>query len=88
MSNLDRPTRIAALKARAIDPSSVVAADRRLTKPRTWGVYEVDVGQRYRMGNHPIRLDELQRETGRAKLVHLFSTSNDAQAMKALLNIA
>jgi hypothetical protein len=87
MPDPDCSARFAALKARAIDPSSV-ALDGSLTKPRTWGVYEVDTGHRHRMGNHPVRLEELQRETGRARLLFLFRSSKDAQAMKALLNTA
>ena len=87
MPDPDFSARFAALKARAIDTSSV-ALDGSLTKPRTWGVYEVNIGQRHRMGNHPVRLEELQRETGRARLLFLFRSSKDAQAMKALLNTA
>ena len=60
------------LRRRAIDPSEGVV-EGNYTKPRTWGVYRLPaeatrVGERFRMGNHPIRQIELQREFGSATL--------------------
>jgi hypothetical protein len=83
-------SRLTDLQARAVEPTSVAVAGR-LTNPPTWGVYRVEgfaAGRRtsqYRLGNHPIRQQELVREFGAAELILLFSTRVDAEELKHLL---
>jgi len=61
-----------------------------LTKPRSYGVYEVpsraDSTRRFRFGNHPIRMRELQREFGRCSRRHLFCSRADAREVAKALN--
>jgi hypothetical protein len=85
MPDRNSEDQFASLVSRGIAPTSV-AIDGLLTKPRTWGVYEVGSGKRHRMGNHPVRHEELIRETASARLLYLYLSKSDAEAMKALLN--
>ena len=75
--------------SRAISPTKV-RPDGPLTSPRSYGVYElpgaVGASRRYRLGNHPVRHVELEREFGRCKLLYLFLQRPDAVQMAALLN--
>jgi hypothetical protein len=44
------------------------------TEPRTWGVYRIRRASgtvEFRLGNHPVRQRELEREFGQAELVEL-----------------
>jgi hypothetical protein len=83
--------RVLELQARAIAPASVEPAGR-YTNPPTWGVYRVEgfaAGRRttqYRVGNHPIRQQELIRELGAAELIMLLPSSADAKEVKHLLD--
>jgi hypothetical protein len=74
---------------RAISPKEV-RPDGGLTVPRSYGVYELPAGsgatRRYRLGNHPVRQSELQREFGGCKLLYLFLQRSDAVQMASLLN--
>ena len=74
---------------RAISPTTV-SPDGTLTSPRSYGVYELPMAvratRRYRLGNHPVRQFELDREFGTCKLVYLFLQRSDAVQMAALLN--
>jgi hypothetical protein len=74
---------------RAISPGTV-KPDGALTNPRSYGVYELPVSagatRRYRLGNHPVRQLELDREFGGCKLVYLFLQRSDAVQMAASLN--
>lgn len=74
---------------RAISPLSV-RPDGRLTTPRSYGVYQVPATsgstRRFRFGNHPIRMLELERELGACKLEHLFLSRAEATAVAAALN--
>ncbi len=53
-----------------------------LTEPRTYGVYELPASagatRRFRMGNHPIRMIELEQEFKGCKLLYLFRARPDA----------
>jgi len=75
--------------ARAIGPSQV-RPDGPLTSPRSFGVYVLPAKhgsmRRYRLGNHPVRQRELEAEFGRAELLHLFRSRQDAAAVAAELN--
>ena len=76
--------------AKAIEPSSVVIIGK-CTRPRSWGVYEIEppneaATARFRMGNHPVRQQELAREFGKARLAALFRSRPSALQLAALLN--
>ncbi|TYT26476.1 hypothetical protein FZO89_09525 [Luteimonas viscosa] len=77
------------LARRAISPTDV-RADGTLTLTRSYGVYELSptatATRRFRLGNHPVRMLELEREFGSCKLVYLFLHRTDAVAMAAALN--
>jgi hypothetical protein len=77
------------LLARAIRQSEV-RSDGPLTSPRSYGVYVLPAShgstRRYRLGNHPIRQRELQHEYGKADLLHLFLTRQDAVVVADALN--
>ncbi len=77
------------LAGRAISPRGVRLAGS-LTEPRSFGVYELPSSalgtRRFRLGNHPIRLHELEREFGSCKLLYLFLQRPDAVAMASVLN--
>ena len=74
---------------RAIAPSSV-RPDGNLTRPRSFGVYELPASasatRRFRFGNHPVRLAELEREFKRCRLLYLFRVRDDAASVAGLLN--
>jgi hypothetical protein len=83
--------RVKALLAQAVSPSSVVV-DGNLTRPPTWGVYEIDpprgvTTKRFRIGNHPVRQRELTDEFGGpAKLRALFRSRTLAVELAEQLN--
>ncbi len=74
---------------RAIIPSEV-AADGRYTYPGTYGIYQLPYESssptRFHQGNHPVRLQELEREFGACTLLFLFESKEDAQILTAVLN--
>ncbi len=82
-------TQIEAIARRAISPSSVRATGK-LTDPRSYGVYQLPSNcggtRRYRFGNHPVRMQELEREFKHCTLEYLFLTRADAMAVTSLLN--
>ena len=69
-----------------------VRIDGQYTRPRTWGVYEIDppssgrATRRYRLGNHPVRQRELEAEFGSAKRLALFTSRTLAEQLERLLN--
>ncbi|WP_369915186.1 hypothetical protein AB8810_00405 [Xanthomonas sp. NCPPB 3005] len=73
----------------AIDPSSV-RTEGPLTQPRSYGVYQLPYGAadsgRFRFGNHPVRMQELEREFGSCVLTFLFAVRDDAEAVARALN--
>lgn len=86
---VDRHVPLDTLEGRAISPQSV-RPDGLLTSPRSYGVYQLPASvtgtRRFRYGNHPVRLLELEREFGSCRLHHLFLRRDDAAAMAAQLN--
>jgi len=74
---------------RAISPAHV-RPEGTLTSPRSYGVYElptrVGATRRFRFGNHPVRMRELQAEFGGCALRHLFLSRADAVAVARALN--
>jgi hypothetical protein len=58
--------------------------------PRSFGVYELPHSvletRRFRLGNYPVRLRELEREFDTCKLLYLFLERGDAVAMASVLN--
>lgn len=77
------------LEDRAISPQAV-RPDGVLTSPRSYGAYELPEAEtgtrRFRYGNHPVRLQELEGAFGACKLLYLFLHRDDAAAMAAQLN--
>lgn len=74
--------------SRSIAPSQV-RRDGQLTNPRTYGVYEVlgaGTARRFRFGNHPVRMHELEREFSACTLRYLFRQREDAETVAAELN--
>ena len=82
-------TSLEALIGLAISPSEV-RVDGQLTSPRSYGIYQlprsVSGTRLFRLGNHPVRLYELEREFGACKLVHLFRQRSHAVAAAEILN--
>jgi hypothetical protein len=74
---------------RAINPADV-SADGRYTDPRSYGVYQLPYASasasRFHQGNHPVRLQELEREFGACTLSFLFLSKEDAEAVTSALN--
>jgi hypothetical protein len=74
---------------RSISPGGV-RVDGKYTVTRSYGVYRLSAstGRRreYRFGNHPVRLEELIREYGAARLEALFADREDAMELAAILN--
>lgn len=79
------------LLAQQIDPSST-SPDGSYTKPRTWGVYEIEPPQdnratkHFRLGNHPVRQRELEAEFGKARRIALFTSRELALELERQLN--
>jgi hypothetical protein len=77
------------LQAEAVSPD-IVKANGLLTVPRSYGVYELpgNAGstKRFRYGNHPIRMRELEAEFSKCTLRFLFLTRETAVAMASILN--
>lgn len=72
----------------AADP---LAADGRYTSPRSWGVYKINpptasATRLHRIGNHPVRHTELEREFGRLEVLGLFTSRAMADELSRLLN--
>jgi hypothetical protein len=87
---LDDPS-IKHLLAQSVAESSLVFGGN-LTLPRSWGVYEIQSPagnggtRKYRLGNHPVRQQELEKEFGAAKPVALFTSRGIAEELKRRLN--
>jgi hypothetical protein len=83
------PDLIEAIIRRAISPSSV-RVNGRLTHPPSYGVYALPANRgaarRYRFGNYPVRMQELERKFKRCTLEHLFLSRADAIALASMLN--
>ncbi len=61
------------------------------TSPKSWGVYEVEprttaATKRFRIGNHPVRQHELEREFMAVRNVALFTDRSLAEELASLLN--
>lgn len=82
-------TVIESLASRAISPRDV-RPNGPLTEPRSFGVYKLPASvsgtRRFRLGNHPVRYQELEREFGSCKLLYLFKERTDAVSMASALN--
>lgn len=83
------PDPIATIVQRAIDPSSV-KPDGTLTDPSSYGVYQLPYSRgessRFHFGNHPVRMQELEREFGSCTLIFLFLAREDAETVSRALN--
>lgn len=75
----------------AVEDGSLLG-DGQYTRPRSWGVYEIEppahgrATRRYRIGNHPLRQRELEAEFGGTKRVALFTSRTLAERLERLLN--
>ncbi len=80
---------IQTLALRAVSPKTL-SSDGKLMSPRSFGVYQLPQTAKstrlYRLGNHPVRQLELEREFGSCKLLCLFLSRADAVAMASALN--
>lgn len=62
------------------------------TEPRTWGVYQLRASPNegtkkiFRIGNHPVRKNELERDFGAVELVALFTSRYLANELATILN--
>ena len=82
------------LMAKAVDPKHYKAdpENRNWTTPRTWGTYSIPDEfvygrkKKYRCGNHPVRMRELERDYGSVELIALFENRDDAKALADLKN--
>lgn len=79
------------LLSQQVDPSTTTP-DGSYTKPRTWGVYEIEPlensrsTRRFRLGNHPVRQRELEAEFGAAKRIAVFASRSLALDLEGHLN--
>ena len=61
------------------------------TTPRTWGTYSIPDKftygrkRKYRYGNYPVRMKELENDFDSAELIALFENRDDAKALADLL---
>ena len=82
--------RVSELLSRAVQQSTLRIAGP-YTNPRSWGVYEIEHAQpgatkRFRIGNHPVRQQELEREFGTVRRIALFTSRPLAEQLSAILN--
>lgn len=61
------------------------------TIPRTWAVYKIPTDQNkssklYRIGNHPVRQTELEREFTKISIVAIFNNREMAKELSVILN--
>lgn len=66
-----------------LDIISIDPENKNHTIPKTYGVYKLSTtekGLRYRYGNHPVRMKELERKHDVVQLVALFFNREDAKA--------
>lgn len=91
---MSQTNEIKELEARMVSSSSLSKSAQfpYLTSPRSFGVYRIVkpasgyTGRKYRLGNHPIRMNELEREFENVELEGLFLDREDAQRYASLLN--
>ncbi|GGK58460.1 hypothetical protein [Amphritea balenae] len=78
---------IESLLANAIPPDKtppMAPSSTYYTSPKTYGVYEISSNsssKRYRYGNHPVRLNELIKEFGKASCIALFYEREQAEQL-------
>ena len=75
---------------RAVSPATLRVVGT-LTNPRSYGVYRLpaDCGatRRYRFGNHPVRMRELENQFESCTIEYLFLSRADAMAIAVALNV-
>lgn len=80
---------LAQIVRRAIDPADV-REEGTHTDPRSYGVYQLphDTAalSRFHFGNHPVRMQELERQFGSCTLTYLFEGRDDAEEVARTLN--
>jgi hypothetical protein len=70
--------------------NSELVTDGKYTNPRTWGTYDIcdnsKKSNRFRFGNHPVRMNELNRKYNTCHIVAIFSSRELACELANLLN--
>jgi hypothetical protein len=79
-----------ALLAMAVSERSLTVQGR-YTSPPSWGVYRIEpdkrsASRRFRIGNHPVREQELRAEFGSVQVIALFTSRELAVELAALRN--
>jgi hypothetical protein len=83
------------LMARAVDPKyyPIDPENPNWTKPRTYGTFSIPdefvyhkKHRKYRCGNYPLRLIDLERDYGKVELIAVFENRDDAEALAELEN--
>jgi hypothetical protein len=83
--------RVEVILQSAISSQSIVQVGS-YTEPRTWGVYQLKPSPKnvtkkiFRIGNHPVRKNELERDFGAVELIALFSSRYLADELATILN--
>ena len=82
--------RIADLLALTV-PGHTLKSNGRYTSPPTWAVYCIESStapstRRFRSGNHPVRMLELERRYGKAERIALYPKKRLASELVRLLN--
>jgi len=88
MTRIDASLQMEAIISRAIRTSDV-RIEGGLTSPRSYGVFRVknaSTSRKFRFGNYPVRMRELEQEFGACVLMYLFRNRDDAQTLASLLN--
>lgn len=81
------------LMTKAVNPKHYKAdpANHDWTTPRTWGTYSIPDKfvygrkKKYRYGNYPVRMREIEDDFGSVELIALFEDRDDAKVLAGLL---
>ena len=80
-----------ALLSMAVSERSL-AVQGRYTSPPSWGVYRIEpdkrsASRRFRIGNHPVREQELHKQFGSVQVIALFTSRELAVELAVLCNV-
>ena len=80
-------SQMAKLLAKAVDPERYKTdpENPNWTTPKTWGTFSVSDENKFRLGNYPVRMDELRDEFGGVELIALFENRDDAETLAGML---
>ena len=78
-----------ALLLKSLNNSEFVLGEK-YTNPRTWGTYDIsnnsENSKRFRFGNHPVRMNELNRKYKICHIIAIFSSRELACELANILN--